>query len=813
MPTSVLKSEVSSRLRRGAALLGIVMAVAACRRPQADEPAPRLASAGPRVYVLRAENLERAKAAVRANDPRFRAAYDRLIHDATVALAAGPFAVTQKKRVPPSGDKHDYMSLAPYWWPDSSKPGGLPFVRRDGDVNPESRLDTDSPRFGQMADAVETLALAYYFSNDARFGARAADLVRAWFLAPATRMNPNLRYAQAIPGVTDGRGIGIIDTRNISSVIDAVVLLQGAPGWTSADLDALREWCRAFLVWLQTSPQGKEEAIQRNNHGTWYDAQLTSLALFTGDTALARRTIAESAPQRFASQIAPDGSQPEELARTRPLHYSLFNLEPFNRLAELGRHVGVDFWHYRAPNGADLRTAMMFVAPYLDPAAKFPRPEITPAHQEEFLRTIRQAQSVFRDASLDRAVARMHAEALRSDRSRLLYPDAPEVSSSDAQRSLDSLLDAAVSFAATQLRRTAESLDPKDGYPRVTKSDGTWEIVGPTSWTSGFFAGSLWQMFAMTRAPVWRTLAERWTEGLEANKTRTNTHDLGFLIFDSFGLGYQLTRAPRYRDVVFDASRSLATRFNPTVGAIKSWDTEGAPDRRSSWRYPVIVDNLMNLEMLFWAASEPGGDSAWRRVAERHALTSALAHVRADGSTNHVALFDPSTGALSSRVTWQGYSDSSVWARGQAWAIHGFTRAYVATKNPELLTVARRSADWFVAHVPEDGIPPWDFSDPRGVVAERDASAAAIAASGLLMLAQNVDAANMSRYGSAASRILRTLSVGYLSVGTSDWSILRHSVGQYPQGAEIDTGIVYADFYFLEAIRRFRAYERGVRIE
>jgi unsaturated chondroitin disaccharide hydrolase len=533
--------------------------------------------------------------------------------------------------------------------------------------------------------------------------------------------------------------------------------------------------------------------------------------LFTGDTALARKTIGESAPARFVAQIAPDGSQPEELARTRPLHYSLFNLEPFYRLAEMGRHVGVDLWHYRATNGANFRSALMYLAPYLDPSSKFPKPEITPAHQEEFLRTIRQAQQALHDPALDAAVARMHAEVLRTDRSRLMYPDAPVLSADAAHRSLDSLLHAALRFSETQLRRTAESLDPANGYPRVTKPDGSWEVQSATAWTSGFFAGSLWQMYAMTRAPAWTRLAERWTVGLEPNKSRTNTHDLGFLIFDSFGLGYELTREPRYKSVVLDASRSLATRFNPTVGAIKSWDTEGVSDRRNVWKYPVIVDNLMNLEMLFWA-SDNGGDPSWRALAERHALTSSKAHLRPNGSTNHVALFDPATGSQTGRVTWQGYSDSSVWSRGQAWAIHGLTRSAIATGNPELLAAARRAADWMVAHLPPDGIPPWDFSDPRGPVADRDASAAAITASGLLMLAGRVDAASMSRYSTAAQRILRTLSASYSAVGTPNSSVLLHSVGQLPQGVEIDVGIVYADYYFLEGIRRYRAFERGDKV-
>ena len=379
----------------------------------------------PQTLLLRGNELVKARAALRSGDTTMRVAFDALVKDANVALKHAPFTVTAKHRTPPSGDKHDYMSLAPYWWPDPAKPGGVPFIRRDGDVNPESRLDTDSPRFLQFADATEALTLAYFFSGDEKYADRAAVFLKAWFLDSATKMNPNLRFAQAIPGVTEGRGIGIIDTRNLATIIDDAILLRGSRAWSAADESALREWCRSYLAWLRTSPQGKEEAIQKNNHGTWYDAQLANLALFVGDAALARQLIRDAGPARVATQIAADGKQPEELARTRPIHYSLFNIEPFARLAELGRHVGVDLWNYRGPNGAGLHEAVLFVAPYLDSATKWTGAEITPAHPEEFVRTIRQASLAFRDPKVDAALRSMPRDALREDRSRLLYPDAP----------------------------------------------------------------------------------------------------------------------------------------------------------------------------------------------------------------------------------------------------------------------------------------------------------------------------------------------------------------------------------------------------
>jgi len=368
----------------------------------------------------------------------------------------------------------------------------------------------------------------------------------------------------------------------------------------------------------------------------------------------------------------------------------------------------------------------------------------------------------------------------------------------------DSILDRALNGAMEKLRRSATSLDPANGYPKSTRADGSWSQQSATQWTSGFFAGTLWYMYQLTRQPEWKNLAERWTAGLESNKSRTGTHDLGFMIFTSFGHGYLLTGNPHYKEVVLEASRSLVTRYNPRVGAIKSWDTESARDRRASWKYPVIIDNLMNLELLFWSAAN-GGDPAWKNIAEQHALTSARAHVRADGSTAHVALFDPTTGALEKRDTWQGYSDSSAWARGQAWAIYGFTNAYARTRRPELLAAAVKTADYFISHLPPDGVPYWDFRDPAIPNTERDASAAAIAASGLLDLARQTDPRSGARYKSVAEKILVSLASNY-TAGPESAAILEHSVGGRPQNTEVDVGIVYADYYFVEALLKLKGF-------
>jgi unsaturated chondroitin disaccharide hydrolase len=753
-------------------------------------------AAVPRTILVRGERLAESKRRLAVGDTSLTPTFVVLIDSARAALASTPLSVMQKKKIPPSGDKHDYMSMAPYWWPDPGKPNGLPFIRRDGEVYPESRTDHDGTRLQKTVARVEDLALAHYFTGDARYSNGASKLLHVFFLDTATRMNPNLRYAQAVLGVNDGRGTGIIDTRTLPDLVDALRLLEGAPGWSAADEQAMVAWAKAYLGWMLESANGREERAALNNHGTFYDAQIASLALFVGDSVLARKTLDDDAKARIGSQIKPDGQQPLELERTRPLHYSVFNLDAFTMLAEMSRHVGVDLWDYKAPSGGSIGAALRFVAPYADAALKFPATDVTLVGADVFLPPLRRASAALDDTSFAVALQRLPPDARRKDFSRFSFP-------ATALRFvlLDAFSDSVLARVALQLRRTATALDPTAGYPRATKPDGNWEQRAANQWTSGFFAGTLWYMYQNTHAPEWRQLAERWTAGLEANKRITTTHDLGFMIFNSFGHGYLLTGDPHYRDVVMEASRSLATRYSPVVGAIKSWDLENATDARHGWKYPVIIDNLMNLELLFWAGSH-GGDSAWSRLAERHALTSARAHVRADGSTAHVALFDPGMGTLERTTTWQGYADTSAWARGQAWAIHGLSAAYGRTRRPDLLQAAQRAADWFIAHLPADGVPYWDFRHPDIPNTERDASAAAIAASGLYDLARRSDAQSAERYRAAADRLLESLASHYLAPPTPAGAILAHSTGGRPQHAEIDVGLTYADYYFVEALLR-----------
>jgi hypothetical protein len=384
-------------------------------------PAQTSQSGPPRVFLLDARRLAEARRSVRAGDKSFDAALGRLEGEARKALGAGPFSVTTKAATPPSGDKHDYMSQAPYFWPNPKTPSGLPYVRRDGERNPEINKISDHRSLDQMETAVETLALAYYFRGDEAYAARAAQLLRAWFLDPATRMNPNLEYAQYIPGVNTGRGIGLIETRGLTRVVDAVGLLEGSKSLTEADRRGLSEWFDKFLRWMQESKNGRDEAAAQNNHGTYYDVQAASYALFLGKSELAKAVLEAAKQKRIARQIEPGGRQPLELVRTKAWSYSVGNLDGLMLLAELGERVGVDLWNYQTPDGRSIRRALEYLYPFAVGEKKWEYQQLGGFEPRALFPLLRRASAAYRDEKYRALMSKVPAGD-PADRVRLLRP-------------------------------------------------------------------------------------------------------------------------------------------------------------------------------------------------------------------------------------------------------------------------------------------------------------------------------------------------------------------------------------------------------
>jgi len=315
--------------------------------------------------------LDAHRARLRRGDTALRPALRKLVARADALLAYAPVSVMQKRDLPPSGDRHDYMSLAPYWWPDNSKPGGIPYLRRDGEVNPEVKNYPDKEHLPVLCANSWTLGLAYHYTGEEAYARHAATLVRTWFLDTATRMNPHLRYGQAVKGITEGRAEGLIETRHFIYALDAVGLLQGSRHWRPADQQGLQAWFRAFLQWMETDAIGRDERGAKNNHGVWYDAQRLAFARFTGDTARAADAVRETL-RRLDSQMDERGALPDELGRTRSLHYSAYCLQAFLLVAQMAREGGTELWTAVTPNGRSLPRGIDFLMPYLTGAQPWP---------------------------------------------------------------------------------------------------------------------------------------------------------------------------------------------------------------------------------------------------------------------------------------------------------------------------------------------------------------------------------------------------------------------------------------------------------
>lgn len=357
-------------------------------------------------------------------------------------------------------------------------------------------------------------------------------------------------------------------------------------------------------------------------------------------------------------------------------------------------------------------------------------------------------------------------------------------------------------FAAEQykvmIKNTPDNLMPVDFNP----ANGKFSTGSTAGWTSGFYPGSLWLIYKATGDEVIKQEAEKRLKLQEKEKTFTGNHDIGFMIYCSFGTAYDITKKPEYKEVILTAAETATKRYNNAMQAIQSWN------KSRKFEAPVIIDNMMNLELLEWAAQN-GGSSRLTEVSRSHANTTLKNHFRADNSSYHVVDYNPETGAVLKKLTHQGYADESAWSRGQAWGLYGYTMMYRFTKDQRYLQQANKIASFLLNHpnLPQDKIPYWDFNAPNIPSAKRDASAGAIMASALLELAQYSSGKDKKEYVSAATTMIKSLSSSYKSApGANGGFILAHSVGHLPGDSQIDVSLTYADYYFLEALDRYKKW-------
>jgi hypothetical protein len=358
-----------------------------------------------------------------ASSGALKPAYDQVVAQAEMAMTVGPFSVMDKTTTPPSGDKHDYTGLARYFWPDPTKPDGLPYISRDGQSNP----DVDSNKYDYhsmftMTGSVTTLGLAYFLTRSEKYAQKAHELLKVWYIDAATKMNPNLNFAQSVPGAAPGRKEGIIDTLQMAFMIDSLEMLRDSPAFTQAEFDALTAWFTAFVGWLRTSTFGQGEESATNNHGSWYDVQTMRYAIFLGNRTLATQLAQLASTRRIATQINPDGTQPQEIARTKSLFYSEYNMTALFGIGQLASAVGVDVFGFQTNDGRSIRKAFDFLAPYADPNKTWPYQQIEPDDRSMLLPLLRRAGVAYSAPAYENTLAMYYAAALPTSIVELVYP-------------------------------------------------------------------------------------------------------------------------------------------------------------------------------------------------------------------------------------------------------------------------------------------------------------------------------------------------------------------------------------------------------
>jgi len=349
----------------------------------------------PVLYLTNGDHLFRLKKQISTGNTEATVLYKSILSKADQFLTMKPVSVMEKSFTPKSGNKHDYMSQAPYFWYDSTKVNGLPYKRKDGERNPEIEKITDRKNIGKLEAAIRSLSVAYYLSGNEKYASKSLSLLKTWFIDADTRMNPNLDYAQGVPGVNDGRGIGIIETLALAGIADGVQLLLPSKNIPAESIISIKKWYSDYLIWMQTSKNGIDEHNSKNNHGTFYDMQILDFALFTGQTEFAKNYI-KTTLKRMEIQLEVDGKQPLELERTQAMHYSAFNLDAWFKVANIAEKINVDLWNYKSADGKGIKAALDWLIPYTLGEKKWAYQQITPFDKKEMYSLMLQAYSHYK---------------------------------------------------------------------------------------------------------------------------------------------------------------------------------------------------------------------------------------------------------------------------------------------------------------------------------------------------------------------------------------------------------------------------------
>lgn len=380
-----------------------------------------VASSFPKTLAIDGKVLQRNYDLIIADDADKVRALKLLLKKADKILnEAKVYSVMDKKQVPPSGDKHDYMSTGPYWWPDPTKPDGLPYIKKDGLRNPTYYDITDSQELDKVEDCALTLALAYYFTHENKYANFASKLIKTWFLDTETRQNPNLNFGQGIPGLNTGRGTGIIETRDVYRVLDAAILIKETQNWSIEDHEALKKWFSDYLTWMLESPIGKDEADSKNNHGTFYSEQIIAFSLFSEHPEVALNEI-EIFKNRMESQLKPDGSQPFELVRTKSWGYVNMNLFGYFLIAKLAENANIQLWNQQISEGKNMKQALDWIVPYLKNEKVWEYEQIQKISYAETIKILKLAAIKYSNPEYEALAKKIDLKTYQSEINELTY--------------------------------------------------------------------------------------------------------------------------------------------------------------------------------------------------------------------------------------------------------------------------------------------------------------------------------------------------------------------------------------------------------